>query len=106
MITRRISLVPEGLWNSSDWHWAGGIGTGRRDWHRAEGNGGPRRFLPYLPFDDDACWWGYNLSPYFWILEGPRLTVIVTNLLFLLNILRVLITKLQATLSSETHQIK
>lgn len=59
-----------------------------------------------IKYTDTECWWGYNLSPYFWILEGPRLTVIVTNLLFLLNILRVLITKLQATLSSETHQIK
>ncbi|XP_045102386.1 PDF receptor-like [Portunus trituberculatus] len=52
------------------------------------------------------CWWGYNLSPYFWILEGPRLTVIITNFLFLLNILRVLITKLQASVSSETQQAK
>nr|XP_045619024.1 PDF receptor-like [Procambarus clarkii] len=52
------------------------------------------------------CWWGYNLSPYFWILEGPRLTVIVTNFLFLLNILRVLITKLQASMSSEAQQAK
>ncbi|KAG7154748.1 PDF receptor-like 2 [Homarus americanus] len=25
------------------------------------------------------CWWGYNLSPYFWILEGPRLTVIIVR---------------------------
>ncbi|XP_047478460.1 PDF receptor-like [Penaeus chinensis] len=52
------------------------------------------------------CWWGYNLSPYFWILEGPRLTVIITNFLFLLNILRVLITKLQASVSSEAQQVK
>ncbi|XP_071551532.1 PDF receptor-like isoform X2 [Panulirus ornatus] len=52
------------------------------------------------------CWWGYNLSPYFWILEGPRLTVIITNFLFLLNILRVLITKLQASVSSEAQQAK
>ncbi|XP_069945771.1 PDF receptor-like [Cherax quadricarinatus] len=52
------------------------------------------------------CWWGYNLSPYFWILEGPRLTVIITNFLFLLNIMRVLITKLQASASSETQQAK
>ncbi|KAK8377790.1 hypothetical protein O3P69_014023 [Scylla paramamosain] len=66
------------------------------------------------------CWWGYNLSPYFWILEGPRLTVIIVSLpswlpfsllprltfLFLLNILRVLITKLQASVSSETQQAK
>uniref|UniRef100_A0A6A7G5Y6 PDF receptor-like n=2 Tax=Hirondellea gigas TaxID=1518452 RepID=A0A6A7G5Y6_9CRUS len=52
------------------------------------------------------CWWGYNFSIYFWILEGPRLAIIMTNLLFLLNILRVLITKLQASASTETQQVK
>ncbi|XP_076049229.1 PDF receptor-like [Oratosquilla oratoria] len=57
-------------------------------------------------YTNTACWWGYNLSPYFWILEGPRLTVIFTNLLFLLNIMRVLITKLQASVSSESLQVK
>lgn len=25
------------------------------------------------------CWWGYNLTHYFWILEGPRLGVIVVS---------------------------
>ncbi|XP_018022303.2 calcitonin receptor-like protein 1 [Hyalella azteca] len=52
------------------------------------------------------CMWGYSLSPYFWILEGPRLAIILTNLLFLLNILRVLITKLKASVSTETQQVK
>ncbi|XP_066942169.1 PDF receptor-like [Macrobrachium rosenbergii] len=52
------------------------------------------------------CWWGYNLTPYFWILEGPRLTVIITNFLFLLNILRVLITKLQARAFRQRQQVK
>ncbi|XP_064103356.1 PDF receptor-like [Macrobrachium nipponense] len=59
-----------------------------------------------LLYTDTECWWGYNLSPYFWILEGPRLIVIFTNLIFLLNILRVLITKLKASFSSELHQIR
>lgn len=27
------------------------------------------------------CWWGYNLTPYYWILEGPRLTVILVSTL-------------------------
>lgn len=22
------------------------------------------------------CWWGYNLTAYYWILEGPRVAVI------------------------------
>uniref|UniRef100_A0A182P412 G-protein coupled receptors family 2 profile 2 domain-containing protein n=1 Tax=Anopheles epiroticus TaxID=199890 RepID=A0A182P412_9DIPT len=25
------------------------------------------------------CWWGYNLTPYYWILEGPRLAVVVVG---------------------------
>jgi len=27
------------------------------------------------------CWWGYNLTQYFWILEGPRIAVIVVSAL-------------------------
>ncbi|CAG7814999.1 unnamed protein product, partial [Allacma fusca] len=50
------------------------------------------------------CWWGYNFTLYFWILEGPRLGVLVVNLAFLLNILRVLVTKLRQSNSSEAHQ--
>ena len=26
------------------------------------------------------CFWGYNLTPYYWILEGPRFTVIIVNI--------------------------
>lgn len=25
------------------------------------------------------CMWNYNLTPYYWILEGPRLTVILVS---------------------------
>nr|QKL20129.1 pigment-dispersing factor receptor [Euperipatoides rowelli] len=52
------------------------------------------------------CWYSYNLHQYYWILEGPRLTVIIANLLFLLNIIRVLITKLQESNSSEAQQVR
>jgi hypothetical protein len=27
------------------------------------------------------CWWGYSLTRYFWILEGPRLGVVVVSTL-------------------------
>ncbi|ODN06147.1 PDF receptor [Orchesella cincta] len=50
------------------------------------------------------CWWGYNFTGYFWILEGPRLAVLMVNLAFLLNILRVLVMKLRQSNSSETQQ--
>ncbi|XP_049852895.1 PDF receptor-like [Schistocerca gregaria] len=54
----------------------------------------------------NRCWWGYNLTPYFWILEGPRLGVIVLNFLFLLNIIRVLVVKLRQSRTSEIQQLR
>ncbi|XP_025602935.2 PDF receptor isoform X1 [Athalia rosae] len=52
------------------------------------------------------CWWGYNLTFYFWILEGPRLAVILLNFLFLLNIIRVLVVKLRRSHTSEIEQVR
>lgn len=52
------------------------------------------------------CWLGYNLTPSYWILEGPRLTIIFINLLYLLNILRVLVTKLRNSQCSEAEQLR
>ncbi|XP_011064805.1 PREDICTED: PDF receptor isoform X1 [Acromyrmex echinatior] len=51
------------------------------------------------------CWSGYNLSSYFWILEGPRFAVILLNFLFLLNIIRVLVIKLRQSHTSEIEQV-
>ncbi|XP_029666741.1 PDF receptor isoform X1 [Formica exsecta] len=51
------------------------------------------------------CWSGYNLSSYFWILEGPRFAVILLNFLFLLNIIRVLVAKLRQSHTSEIKQV-
>lgn len=55
---------------------------------------------------DADCWYGYNHTNYYYIMEGPRLAVIVINFLFLLNILRVLLTKLRNNNSSETEQVR
>lgn len=80
----------------------------------------------------NRCWWGYNLTPSYWFLEGPRLTIILVmclhssiimtvewriytrlltsffqvNLLYLLNILRVLVTKLRTSQCSEAEQLR
>ncbi|XP_015183635.1 PREDICTED: PDF receptor-like [Polistes dominula] len=51
------------------------------------------------------CWSGYNLSSYFWILEGPRFGVILLNFLFLLNIIRVLVVKLRQSHTSEIEKV-
>lgn len=29
---------------------------------------------------NQKCWWGYNLTPYYWILEGPRFSVLFVRL--------------------------
>ncbi|XP_073976675.1 pigment-dispersing factor receptor isoform X2 [Rhodnius prolixus] len=52
------------------------------------------------------CWWGYNLSIYFWILEGPRFAVVILNFLFLLNIIRVLVVKLRQSHTNEIEQVR
>lgn len=52
------------------------------------------------------CWWGYNFTPYYWILEGPRLAVIVLNVGFLLNIVRVLVVKLRQSHTSDVEQVR
>lgn len=53
-----------------------------------------------------TCWWGYNLNITYWILEGPRLAVIITNMVFLLNIIRVLVLKLRQSHTSELEQVR
>ncbi|CAK9303049.1 unnamed protein product [Gordionus sp. m RMFG-2023] len=53
-----------------------------------------------------SCWYLYSFSKYYWILEGPRLAVIIVNLIFLLNIIRVLVSKLRDTRSTEAEQAK
>lgn len=52
------------------------------------------------------CLWGYNLTPYYWILEGPRLAVILLNFCFLLNIIRVLVVKLRQSHTSDLEQAR
>ncbi|XP_015592268.1 PDF receptor [Cephus cinctus] len=57
-------------------------------------------------YHPSKCWWGYNLTFYFWILEGPRMAVILLNFLFLLNIIRVLVVKLRQSHTSEIEQAR
>ncbi|XP_069179327.1 PDF receptor isoform X3 [Procambarus clarkii] len=57
-------------------------------------------------YGSSRCWWGYNFTPYYWIMEGPRFSVISMNMVFLLNIIRVLVTKLRQSNSSEAQQVR
>ncbi|KAJ8917487.1 hypothetical protein NQ315_005536 [Exocentrus adspersus] len=54
----------------------------------------------------ETTWEYYYFLNYYWILEGPRSTVIMVNLLFLLNIIRVLIVKLRESQTSEIEQVR
>lgn len=29
---------------------------------------------------EERCWWGYNLTAFFWILEGPRLAAVSVSI--------------------------
>ncbi|XP_026313687.1 PDF receptor-like [Hyposmocoma kahamanoa] len=53
-----------------------------------------------------SCWYGYNFSPLYWIVQAPRLAVIMINMVFLLNIMRVLIVKLRKSQSSEVEKVR
>ncbi|XP_022919237.1 PDF receptor isoform X2 [Onthophagus taurus] len=53
-----------------------------------------------------GCWFLYNFMPHYWILEGPRYTVIILNMIFLLNIIRVLVVKLRKSKTSEIVQVR
>ncbi|KAL1455251.1 hypothetical protein WDU94_009360 [Cyamophila willieti] len=55
---------------------------------------------------EERCWWGYNLTSFFWILEGPRLAAVSLNFLFLLNIIRVLVVKLRQSHTTELEQLR
>ncbi|KAL0852374.1 hypothetical protein ABMA28_000572 [Loxostege sticticalis] len=52
------------------------------------------------------CWYGYNFLPIYWIVQGPRLAVVLVNLIFLLNILRVLVIKIRRTDNTELNKVR
>ena len=31
-------------------------------------------------FVETECWTGYNFTPYYWILEGPRMAIIAVRM--------------------------
>ncbi|CAH1789417.1 unnamed protein product, partial [Owenia fusiformis] len=52
------------------------------------------------------CWSLYHFIKSYWIIEAPRAIVISLNLIFLLNIIRVLVTKMRDSNSSEALQAR
>ncbi|XP_065306113.2 corticotropin-releasing factor receptor 2-like [Dermacentor albipictus] len=54
-----------------------------------------------------ACWEGYGSSSYVWILIAPRLVAILVNSVFLVNIVRILVTRIKPKASAlETTQFR
>ncbi|XP_071477694.1 PDF receptor-like [Diadema antillarum] len=55
----------------------------------------------------EGCWLGDVVSMWYWIfIEIPRNLMILANVLFLFNIIRVLVTKLRESNTSETQQVR
>ncbi|XP_023325860.1 PDF receptor [Eurytemora carolleeae] len=52
------------------------------------------------------CWAGWSNSPYIWLLTAPMMSAYFVNLLFLLNIVRILVSKLQANSTPEVDQVR
>lgn len=55
---------------------------------------------------NSSCWKGYGDSIFVWILNGPMLIALSVNTFFLVNIIRILVTKLRASASAETAQVR
>lgn len=36
--------------------------------------------MVYYKKSSSVCWWGYSLLPFFWILEGPRIIIIIVSM--------------------------
>ncbi|XP_064483293.1 corticotropin-releasing factor receptor 1-like [Ornithodoros turicata] len=53
-----------------------------------------------------ACWEGYGANQYVWLLIGPRLVALLVNFVFLVNIIRILVTRVRSAVSVETTQFQ
>ena len=54
---------------------------------------------------DDICWFGYYEWKSYWIIQTPILCVILINLFCLINIVRILYSKLKLNRNNEMNQI-
>ncbi|XP_054721120.1 corticotropin-releasing factor receptor 1-like [Uloborus diversus] len=52
------------------------------------------------------CWEGYGRSLYVWIITGPMIGALGINFIFLINIVRILVTKMKTSSTFEIVQIR
>ncbi|KAM6174185.1 corticotropin-releasing factor receptor 1 isoform 1-T1 [Erethizon dorsatum] len=58
-------------------------------------------------YDNEKCWFGKRPGVYTdYIYQGPMILVLLINFIFLFNIVRILMTKLRASTTSETIQYR
>ncbi|KAL2102035.1 hypothetical protein ACEWY4_003796 [Coilia grayii] len=58
-------------------------------------------------YDNEKCWFGKRAGVYTdYIYQGPMILVLMINFVFLFNIVRILMTKLKASTTSETIQYR
>ncbi|XP_063044338.1 corticotropin-releasing factor receptor 1 isoform X2 [Engraulis encrasicolus] len=63
--------------------------------------------LGKLYYDNEKCWFGKRDGVYTdYIYQGPIILVLVINFVFLFNIVRILMTKLRASTTTETVQYR
>ncbi|GFT70735.1 corticotropin-releasing factor receptor 1 [Nephila pilipes] len=61
--------------------------------------------LMYL-YHNTPCWSGYGDLPYIWVITGPMLAALLVNSVFLVDIIRVLVTKRHANFGGEANQVR
>ncbi|XP_077580975.1 corticotropin-releasing factor receptor 2 isoform X1 [Stigmatopora nigra] len=60
-----------------------------------------------LYYENEKCWFGKDPEKYIdYIFQGPVILVLLINFVFLFNIVRILMTKLRASTTSETIQYR
>ncbi|XP_067876101.1 corticotropin-releasing factor receptor 2-like [Heterodontus francisci] len=60
-----------------------------------------------LFYENEQCWFGKRSGKYIdYIYQGPVILVLLINFIFLFNIVRILMTKLRASTTSETMQYR
>ncbi|GBN14519.1 PDF receptor [Araneus ventricosus] len=61
--------------------------------------------LMYM-YHNTSCWSGYGDLPYIWVITGPMLAALLVNSVFLVDIIRVLVTKRHVNFSTEANQVR
>ncbi|KAG8200035.1 hypothetical protein JTE90_001263 [Oedothorax gibbosus] len=57
-------------------------------------------------YHDTHCWSGYGGQQYIWLITGPMLAALLVNTVFLVDIIRILVTKRLVKQTAETAQVR